>query len=318
MTPKQILPFNEKYEQPTTDKLTGILNRRAFEQQVNALAAPGSALLVGDLDNFKAINDRYGHLEGDRCLQKAVELLGYMVRQNDLIGRAGGDEFVIFLQSTSADSVQDLCSRIQKRFRSQSKAASGGIGLSISMAGILYQPGDNFQSMFARAQQLLHQPNSQNTISEPTDSESGDNWLNDSEKIHRDLVETISTKGAYCQDYETFKSIYRFLERCMLRNQQKACVILLSLTDDEGNTLTPQTKEDLMNDLGRTLHRTLRMGDVYTRYSSCQYLALVIDTTEDTADMIANRIKNTFLRRYTNKDLLIHYCYQLKSTQLPE
>lgn len=317
MAPKQTLPFNEKYELTTTDTLTGILNRRAFEQQINALAAPGCALLVGDLDNFKAINDRYGHLEGDRCLQKAVELLGYMVRQNDLIGRAGGDEFVIFLPATSADSVQDLCSRIQKRFRSQSKAASGGIGLSISISGTMYQDGDNFQSMFARAQQLL-QLDSQNSVPESVDADSSDNWLNDSEKIHRDLVETISTKGAYCQDYETFKSIYRFLERCMLRNQQKACVILLSLTDEAGNTLTPQTKEDMMNDLGRTLHRTLRMGDVYTRYSSCQYLALVIDTTEDTADMIANRLKNTFLRRYTNKDLLIHYCYQLKSPQLPE
>lgn len=318
MTPQQTSPFHGKYEQTTTDALTGILNRRAIEQQVNELAGPGAALLVGDLDNFKAINDRYGHLEGDRCLQKAVELLGYMVRQHDLIGRAGGDEFVIFLPATSESSIQDLCSRIQNRFRSHSKAASGGIALSISIAGTLYQAGDTFQTMFARAQQELHVQTSPADSGVPDASSSGDNWLHDSEQIHRDLMETISAKGAYCQDYETFKSIYRFLERCMLRNQQKACVILLSLTDEAGNTLTPQTKEDMMNDLGQTLHRSLRMGDVYTRYSSCQYLALVIDTTEDTADMIATRIKNTFLRRYTNKDLLIHCCYRLKSTQIPE
>ena len=118
--------------------------------------------------------------------------------------------------------------------------------------------------------------------------------------------------GAYCRDYETFKSIYRFLERGIIRNGQKACVILMTVVDDDGRSVAPDEKDFLMELLGEAIRTTLRIGDVYTRYTSSQYLVLAIDTSQKLADMIADRVKEKFLSDSGRKNLLVHCCYELQ------
>ncbi|MFN7134383.1 MAG: GGDEF domain-containing protein, partial [Myxococcales bacterium] len=84
-----------------TDGLTGLKNRRAFDEQLRRelerarrSGAPFAVVLV-DLDHFKALNDRYGHPAGDRALQAAASLLGRAVRSQDSVYRVGGEEFAI-------------------------------------------------------------------------------------------------------------------------------------------------------------------------------------------------------------------------------
>jgi len=89
-----------------TDELTGLLNRRAFAEELSRrlphLRRHGrcGALLYLDLDNFKAINDHYGHPRGDQALKSVAALLQRDSRAADLIGRLGGDEFVLWLEDT--------------------------------------------------------------------------------------------------------------------------------------------------------------------------------------------------------------------------
>ena len=78
---------------------------------------------------------------------------------------------------------------------------------------------------------------------------SGDNYQKDVRQVRNDLMEQIRVPGAYCQDYDTFKSIYRFLERGIIRGGQKSCVILLSVTDEEGRSIAPDKKDRLMERL---------------------------------------------------------------------
>ena len=73
-----------------------------------------------------------------------------------------------------------------------------------------------------------------------------------------------------------------------------------------------------MERLGEHIRSTLRIGDVYTRYSSCQYLVLVIDAAEGQADMIADRIKGKFLAGSLGNDILIHRCYELQPARIRE
>lgn len=131
-------------------------------------------------------------------------------------------------------------------------------------------------------------------------------------------MEQIRKPGAYCQDYETFKGIYRFLERGIIRSGQKASVILMSVVDEEGKSLSPDEKDRLMERLGEDIRTTLRIGDVYTRYTSGQYLVLVIDTTGGQADMIAERIKTKFLTQQGKTGLLMHCCYELEPAKIGE
>ena len=91
-----------------TDALTGILNRGAVqakitmalekERQNPALVCP---LIAIDLDNFKYINDTYGHQEGDRLLIAVADVLQKSVRQTDIVGRLGGDEFIVYLTNVN-------------------------------------------------------------------------------------------------------------------------------------------------------------------------------------------------------------------------
>ncbi len=86
-----------------TDELTGLLNRRGFLAQLDrAIAAarrggPHGVLMICDLDGFKAINDRHGHLVGDDALCQTAELLARHIRRADTVARLGGDEFAILL-----------------------------------------------------------------------------------------------------------------------------------------------------------------------------------------------------------------------------
>jgi len=101
-----------------TDPLTGCLNRRGFEE--HALAAIGAmrrngrpgALLVLDLDHFKAVNDHYGHPAGDQLLQLVTETLERAVRPVDALGRLGGDEFSVLFAEISAAEADATAARI--------------------------------------------------------------------------------------------------------------------------------------------------------------------------------------------------------------
>lgn len=95
-----------------TDGLTGIYNRRGIIEQIQEgiQGCPSNnALILLDLDNFKEINDTYGHLEGDKVLCQTAEMLKKIFLNNP-VGRLGGDEFIIFIQHTSEQDVAESCS----------------------------------------------------------------------------------------------------------------------------------------------------------------------------------------------------------------
>jgi diguanylate cyclase (GGDEF)-like protein len=101
------------------DALTHLENRRSFdetiEQALARAAATGAALTlaVGDLDRFKAVNDRHGHLEGDRCLQEVAVALLTARRIGDRVFRWGGDEFAVLIEGASEVEAHAVCARLE-------------------------------------------------------------------------------------------------------------------------------------------------------------------------------------------------------------
>ena len=94
--------------------MTGLPNRKAFTTEVGHALERGESceILFCDLDGFKAVNDRFGHAQGDRLLIEVAQRLRDTVRDDDLVSRLGGDEFVVLFRDTAAHEVQSIKHRI--------------------------------------------------------------------------------------------------------------------------------------------------------------------------------------------------------------
>jgi diguanylate cyclase (GGDEF)-like protein len=130
--------FRRVASQATTDSLTGLANRWTFDEELalewrraERVGDP-LALILLDLDNFKAINDTHGHQGGDEALRKVGEVLTASVRQVDLAARYGGEEFAVIVPETDLDGALDLAERLRKALESKEIELQNGARLSVT------------------------------------------------------------------------------------------------------------------------------------------------------------------------------------------
>ncbi|MFE8645146.1 GGDEF domain-containing protein [Sphingomonas sp. NCPPB 2930] len=130
------------------DPLTGLANRRQFravlEREMDRVARSGeyALLLMLDIDNFKAVNDNYGHLVGDHVLQAVARILDDCVRPMDLLARYGGEEFAVILPGCQVAFGQAVAERIRVAVESATLQVSPSLGLqvTVSIGGAFAQP----------------------------------------------------------------------------------------------------------------------------------------------------------------------------------
>lgn len=148
--------FREKVDQ---DGLTGLLNKMAFRGEVARLMKDGvsGAMLVMDVDNFKYINDTYGHLEGDRILLKIAALFKQNSQANCLLSRFGGDEFVAFLPGVTArETVSQWARELMTRIPQTVSLPDFSRKVTVSIGVALYpEQAENYLALFHRADSAL-------------------------------------------------------------------------------------------------------------------------------------------------------------------
>jgi diguanylate cyclase (GGDEF)-like protein len=142
------------------DALTGVHNRRYFHETLERECARahryerGVALVLLDIDDFKATNDRLGHLAGDAVLAAVAERLREAVRQSDVACRVGGDEFAVILPEAGARDAEQLYRRIQFAVGSGAAGPAERVRLSAGIAEL--RPDDDAVSVFQRADEALY------------------------------------------------------------------------------------------------------------------------------------------------------------------
>ena len=134
-----------------TDELTGLPNRRAVSEAFGR--APDAALLLLDLDDFKRINDRYGHPEGDRVLWHVGRVLGEALGPRGTLGRWGGEEFLVLLPGHSLEDALPVAERLRRAVQDD---GGGPEPLSISVGVAAPHPGEAFGSLLRRADRAIY------------------------------------------------------------------------------------------------------------------------------------------------------------------
>lgn len=302
------------------DWLTGLYNRGTMEQKVNERlkAERAGSMIAIDLDYFKQVNDRYGHIVGDQLLQDIGDVLNKMFGGRNLVGRVGGDEFAVFMPADLDEtSLKSRCAQIKERFREMRVKGTILLKMSMTVSWSRYQQEDSYRSLFDRAdQKIMESKRSRNMKKSRLYESARDEGIElDMSLIAREMQESNPMPGAFCQDYETFKSIFRFTERRLMRVDNTIYMILFTLTDEKNNFPTLDKRDYQMEVLGKEIQDSLRMGDIFTQYSSCQYLVMVSDVTQESAEMIADRISSSFYasRKEDMDEVVIHHCYPLKA-----
>jgi diguanylate cyclase (GGDEF)-like protein/putative nucleotidyltransferase with HDIG domain len=170
------LIFERSQEQALKDALTGLANPRALQFQAareiaraRRTAAPFSLVLL-DLDDFKVINDEYGHLAGDRALQEVAKVLQQSTRSYDTCIRYGGDEFVILLPSCDRQEADTRCRELERAVAALSMRSQDGrdIPLKVSAgASVFPEDGDTYERLLVRADRRMYRNKAQSKTRPP-------------------------------------------------------------------------------------------------------------------------------------------------------
>lgn len=153
--------LRREQELARTDELTGLENRRAFyehaDREIKRAARYGKAFTVAcfDIDDFKLVNDRYGHGAGDALLRLAAETAKRTVRESDTVARLGGDEFAILLHETTAAASETVIRKLQTAIRDAGRVNGRAMTVSLGAVTCLERP-ESVDALLRSADEVLY------------------------------------------------------------------------------------------------------------------------------------------------------------------
>ncbi|MBE5939679.1 MAG: diguanylate cyclase [Lachnospiraceae bacterium] len=303
-----------------TDALTGLYNRDYLQQTLTKFLDNGGigTLFMIDLDNFKAINDTYGHIVGDKTLQNFSDVLKECSRGDDIVCRLAGDEFVTFYpnlvdRKTAAKRAEEIITKFAEKMGA---LGYGGI-VSVSIGIMTTTEPENFKELYNKADKALYyvKNNGKNAYHFYDDNNTAIKEINtaaDLEYVSSIMKEGLSEqKGAFNVAYDEFKKIYDFVSRYVSRGNQNVQIVLFTmrLTTKE-SAFSIEEIMDLWND---TATASLRSADTGTRYSNSQYMMIFMDVDYDNGNMVAKRVIDKFFDM--NKNLIgeVNIIYDIRT-----
>ncbi len=285
-----------------TDPMTGLLNKASSQEEIGILcqSTPGILMMI-DLDSFKPVNDIYGHEMGDKILIRFAEIIKSAMRNTDLIGRMGGDEFIAYCQNVRSEQVIAKKTKyINEEILASARELMGedmSIPLGASIGCVIApDEGINFSELYKKADRALYQvkENGKHGYSfyhgeDHSQSESPQEGnATDLANLVKLLSERSPSRGAFSLPFAQFSIVYQFLTR--VRNIAQHDIWILLFNVSELGPVEKEDREKAIDTFFAALHGSLRASDVVTQNSRSQFLVLLFDTELQYIELILDRI----------------------------
>ncbi len=279
-----------------------------------------------DLDNFKLVNDLFGHDMGDRVLQITDDIIRENIRKTDTVSRIGGDEFLVFLEDLKdGNNISPLIERLNARLTTEANALLGeehGIPLGISAGAVMIpQYGRDYEELFSMADDALYlaKQNGKHEFAlydknTPETESNSEDLEQEIERISIIVGERNDSGGALFLGQEAFAMVYRFSQRFYKRYGGCSVRVLFSVTarEKEG-TLS----EAAVSQLSGILQNTLRKSDLIFQNRSNQFFVLLNEHSKFEARNVLERIMNGWKECEHDKNTELRYSLR-NDEYLPE
>ena len=300
-----------------TEPLTGLYNRAYMEAASRKYLEENHSgvFFMMDIDNFKKINDSRGHIVGDHVLRVFAKILRKAFREDDILCRMGGDEFVVFMTGKPERKTIEKKMRIVfNGLRESDDLAACGVETAVSV-GIAMAPenGDTYEELYSCADKALYSvkqsgKNMFRFYGLPVVEEVIESTETDMMNIRRLLEGELNTDdGALSVEYEEFRQIYNYIIRYVNRNENHVQTLLFTIRPAKSRNLDAQILAQAMYTLNMSVVDSLRKVDVGTKYSSNQYIVILTDTNAANGKMVADRVVERFYKECDRNVMTIGY-----------
>ena len=294
--------IRELINDATIDGLTGFLNKSAVNEKLTEVCKHNDgALMILDIDNFKKVNDLYGHDKGDLVLKAFAEIIKTSTREQEIIGRIGGDEFVIFLKKFKAESgISSLNDRINQELIVRMHEIVGdtipfNIGVSI---GVSFIPTDgrDYELLFRKADTALYQVKQHGKHGYTIFSDSMEQVIeydvaskDEIDRISNALKENETYNSAMWIGQDAFSHIYRYMMRYIRSYNGTAYKVLFNATPAYDDMSKVEFTE-CMKKFGTFLSNSLRKSDVMMQNGVNEFFLFLPDIDDKYIDNVIGRI----------------------------
>lgn len=303
------------------DSLTGFLNRRSFEEKIEKfLRKPMSygTFFMMDMDNFKSVNDTYGHLAGDELILIFADIIKNCVREQDFVCRVGGDEFAIFFPYLDKEKViRKRADEIMSCFAKE-RERLGYSNCSVSI-GIMtkYAKSNNmdYDKLYKCADNALYYVKNNGKddfhIYASAIMDGGMDSLEQEQLDVQQLIQRMAERkeymGAYRVEYDSFSYIYRFIARNVERTKQPVQIALFTFPLKEKSEEEVMKIQNSLALLEKAIAQSLRRGDVTSRISLTQQIVILMGANKENGMHVVDRMVQCYDGLAGEEGLKIEY-----------
>ena len=303
------------------DSLTGFLNRRSFEEKIEKfLRKPMSygTFFMMDMDNFKSVNDTYGHLAGDELILIFADIIKNCVREQDFVCRVGGDEFAIFFPYLDKEKViRKRADEIMSCFAKE-RERLGYSNCSVSI-GIMtkYAKSNNmdYDKLYKCADNALYYVKNNGKddfhIYASAIMDGGMDSLEQEQLDVQQLIQRVAERkeymGAYRVEYDSFSYIYRFIARNVERTKQPVQIALFTFPLKEKSEEEVMKIQNSLALLEKAIAQSLRRGDVTSRISLTQQIVILMGANKENGMHVVDRMVQCYDGLAGEEGLKIEY-----------